>query len=82
MGAFSLRQGDQAPMIDGVEVTSDAAELNKLDGAGAVVYSGPQAEAITDISVTGTYATDDDAIETAVNSILAALRAAGIVAES
>lgn len=38
--------------------------------------------AISDVTVTGTYATDDDAIETAINSILAALRTHGIVASS
>lgn len=37
MGAFSTRQGDQAPMIDGVEVTASAAELNKLDTGGLLV---------------------------------------------
>lgn len=47
MGIFSLRQGDQAPMIDGTEVTASAAELNKLDGAGAVVASGTQRSAMT-----------------------------------
>jgi hypothetical protein len=36
MGKFELRQGDQAPMIDGVEVTASAAELN----AGSGVASG------------------------------------------
>lgn len=41
-----------------------------------------QAAAIADISVTGTYGTDDDAIELAVNSILAALREKGIIASS
>jgi len=35
--------------------------------------------AIADVSVTGTYATDDTPIETAINSILAALRDAGII---
>ena len=38
-------------------------------------------EAISDISVTGTYATDDTPIETAINSILAALRDAGVIQE-
>lgn len=41
-----------------------------------------QQAAIADISVTGTYATDDTPIETAVNSILAALRAHGLIADS
>lgn len=35
--------------------------------------------AIVDVSVTGTYATDDTPIETAINSILAALRDAGVI---
>lgn len=35
--------------------------------------------AIADVSVTGTYATDDTPIETAINSILAALRDAGVI---
>jgi hypothetical protein len=35
--------------------------------------------AIVDLSVTGTYATDDTPIETAINSILAALRDAGVI---
>jgi len=39
-----------------------------------------QGAAIADISVTGTYATDDTPIETAVNSILAILREKGIIA--
>lgn len=34
MGAFSVRQGDRAPMIDGVEVTASAAEINAASGAG------------------------------------------------
>lgn len=37
MGAFSIRQGDQAPMIGGVEVTASAAELNALDTGGLLV---------------------------------------------
>lgn len=41
-----------------------------------------QYAAIADVSVTGTYATDDTPIETAINSILAALREKGIIASS
>ena len=41
-----------------------------------------QVAAIADISVTGTYTTDDTPIETAVNSILATLRAHGLIADS
>ncbi len=43
---------------------------------------GSQQAAIADITVTGTYATDDTPIETAVNSILAALRSHGLIADS
>jgi hypothetical protein len=39
-----------------------------------------QAAAITDVTVSGTYADDDDAIETAINSILTVLRDAGLIA--
>lgn len=42
-------------------------------------FGGSPAGAIADISVTGTYATDDDAIEAAINGILAALRDNGII---
>lgn len=42
---------------------------------------GDQESAVADISVTGTYATDDTPIETAVNGILAALRKHGLIAD-
>jgi len=38
--------------------------------------------AIADVSVTGTYATDDTPIETAINSIILALEKAGIIADN
>ena len=38
--------------------------------------------AIADLSVTGTYATDDTPIETAINSIILALEKAGIIADN
>ncbi len=44
-----------------------------------VAGDGNSPAAISDISVTGTYTTDDTPIETAINSILAALRDAGII---
>jgi len=37
MGKFAVRQGDQAPMIDGVEMTASAAEINALDTGGLLV---------------------------------------------
>jgi len=46
-----------------------------------VPADGDAPAAIADIAVTGTYATDDTPIETAINSILAALRQAGVIQE-
>lgn len=37
---------------------------------------------IADVTVSGTYATDDDAIETAINAIIAALVAHGLIEEA
>lgn len=62
------------------DVTASAAELNKLDGAGAVVASGTQAAHIDD--PTGAATDQDDEARTAIASILAALEAFGIVAAS
>ena len=65
---------DQNP--DGTVLGNDAADLVSFHGATPV----NQHAAITDVTVTGTYATDDTPIETAINSILAALREKGIIA--
>ena len=73
-----FRQGDQALMIDGDAVTASAAELNKLDGAGAAVASGTQAAAITNVPTAGSATAAANA--TAINSLLAAARAFGIIA--
>lgn len=54
----------------------------QIASGGTITAAGTQASAIAYITVTGTYGTDDSAIETAVNSILAALRGAGIIASS
>lgn len=56
-------------------------EVRELEVNGQA-FGGSPADAISDISVTGTYADDDDAIEAAVNGILAALRSNGIIASS
>lgn len=61
----------------GTSITATAAELNKLAGAGAVVASGTQAAEISD--PTGGTTTDAEA-RAAVNSIIDALQAFGIVA--
>lgn len=47
MGAFSIRQGDQAPMIAGVEMTATAAELNKMTNLGA---TAAELDAAADVS--------------------------------
>lgn len=62
-------------------VVADGGVIN-VESGGVIAADGTQASAISDITVTGTYANDDDNIETAVNSILAALRSAGIIASS
>ena len=63
---------------DGLQVGQSASDKVGLHGVTPVV----QAAAIADVSVTGTYADDDTPIETAINSILAALRAKGIIASA
>ena len=70
-GSNFIRQGDQAFVIGGKLV---------IDGGEIVPSSESQASAINDLSVTGTYATDDTPIETAINSILTALRNVNIIA--
>jgi len=71
-GVNFTRQGDQAWVIGG--------KLVIATGGSIVPNSETQASAITDLTVTGTYATDDTPIETAINSILTALRDANIIA--
>ena len=65
-----------AIVVDDVALTVTATEIEKLAGSGAVIASGTQADNIVDIA--------DDAsgalIATAVNSILDALEAFGIMA--
>jgi len=65
--------------INGTQVTATAAELNKLDNAGAKVASGTQAAHIA--NPTGGTTTDAEA-RTAITSILTALEAFGITATS
>lgn len=66
--------GDELVIADGGKLV--------IEPGGEIVEDGTQAAGIADITVSGTYGDDDDAIETAVNSILAALRGAGIIASS
>ena len=55
MGAFEIRQGDQAPTIDGVEVEPSAADLNKMTGLGAILGSVAVAADELAIPVTARY---------------------------
>lgn len=52
----------------------------ELEIAGVAFAPAAQAAAITDVTVTGVYADDDDAIELAINSILTVLRDNGLIA--
>jgi hypothetical protein len=63
---------------DGTRLGQDSSDKVGFHGAAP----SDQYAAIADISVTGTYATDDTPIETAINGILAALREKGIIASS
>jgi len=64
--------------INGTEVTATAAELNKLDGAGAVVASGTAHALIADVAndASGTL------LAAAINGIIDTLQAFGMVATS
>lgn len=75
-GGVYFRQGDGALVVPaGTKVVIQTGGL-------VTGNSESQLADIDDLSVTGTYGTDDDNIETAVNSIIAALRATGIIASS
>lgn len=43
---------------------------------------GAQQDSIANVTVTGTYATDDTPIETAINAIITALEAHGLIASN
>lgn len=62
-------------------MTQPVASTTKLADSNQNGQIGERQAAVADISVTGTYATDDTPIETAVNGILAALRAHGLIAD-
>lgn len=64
--------------IDGTTVTATATEINKLASAGAAVASGTQAAVIADIATDA----NGTAISVAVNALIDAAQAFGIVAAS
>lgn len=55
MGKFEMRQGDQAPMIDGVELTATAANLNALSAVADLAGSATVAADVLAIPVTKRY---------------------------
>lgn len=62
-------------------MTQPVKEVSKLADAAGLPQIADQQAAVVDLSVTGTYATDDTPIETAINGILATLRAHGLIAD-
>ena len=64
--------------FDGVEKIAFDTTGMSFNGAAPVA----QQANIADITVTGVYADDDDAIQTAINSIIAVLEAYGLTATS
>jgi hypothetical protein len=69
MGRFTVRQGDQVPMLDGSPIDDDTTTLAR----------GAQASTIAD--PTGGATTDAEA-RAAINDIIDALEAFGIVASA
>jgi len=53
--AAAFRQGDQALLIDAVEVTTSAVDLNSIDGLGALLGGTTSAAAALAIPVTHRY---------------------------
>lgn len=66
----------------GEEIVIASGGAINVETGGEIQANGTQASTIADVSVTGTYATDDTPIETAINAIIAALKGAGIIASS
>lgn len=88
-GTNAIEAADLAAVASLSGLTASVEELNKLDGAGDVVASGTQASAISNLNES--YGTGDldseaeiiaalNATNAAINDILAALRAFGIIA--
>jgi len=72
-GQFNNIQTDTLK-LGGTELTATAAELNKVDGAGAAIASGTAVTHIEDIATDA----NGTAISVAVNFIIDALEAFGI----
>lgn len=77
--AYELLVVDDADTGAAKAGTRTVAQVLADGGLGA---GGTPGEALDDLTVTGTYATDDTPIETAVNGILAILRDYGMLEAS
>lgn len=66
---------------DGTLVSTSATPAELADAMGVEDLTGAPEANVEEVTVTGTYADDDDAIETAINGILAILIAKGLMAE-
>ena len=75
-GRALLDDANAAAQLITLGITSTAAELNKLDGAGATVASGTQHAHIADVSTSAT----GTQLATAINSLIDALEAFQIAA--
>lgn len=80
VSGFALQPGGSELQIQfkGAERVAVNATGLAFHGAAPVAQSAH----IADVTVTGTYGTDDDAIQTAINSIIAVLEAHGLTATS
>lgn len=63
MGVFEVRQGDQAPMIDGVPLTPSAEDFNALDGKAATIAAFA-ALAAAGLGASASYAKTTDGAQT------------------
>ena len=75
---YDKATGELQVLIEGTEVASFSTTGMSVAGAAP----NAQEAHIADVSVSGTYATDDTPIETAINSIIAVLEAYGFTATS
>ena len=57
-------------------------EKSQLADADGNPLIGPRQASIANVTVTGTYATDDSNLETAINAIITALEAHGLIASN
>lgn len=73
--SFKIMVVDDTNPVQAFEDTKTAAEIvTELDAP-----SGTTQASIADVTVTGVYGDDDDALETAINSIIAVLLEYGMI---